>query len=453
MSLRPVPPILPDNQEIFVQHVQEHPDLWYKFCNDVYQFADAQESENLSLHQENAALTHELDQVRREKDSIQTIQAYQASELDKVRERLEQTIANEARALTRLENALVNESRALANEARALETVLPTVHTPAASDPALTDVKDETVFHGRAPTLTSPAPESSISRSEKLPDPDKFHGDRAQFDVFASKIREKMIINFDRFPTAQSRLAYLASRLEGRAYLHLQPYIRNGVHTLKDYEEGLQVLERAFGDQNRARNAQNALLALRQKNQEFGQFFAEFHRLALESGMHEDALPMILEAALSKELKLQLINVSGDIPNQDYHAYAKHLQELENRRRYFAAMEQPALRPSVPAPRHQTPRAAPVTNLPIAVATIATNSGPTSGEPITLDNIKGRPMTQPGVRDFCFKNNLCFYCKEPNHNSMNCPNKNRRAREHHLAIASTYEDESTTGGALIPGNA
>jgi hypothetical protein len=79
-----------------------------------------------------------------------------------------------------------------------------------------------------------------------------------------------MIINYDRFPTPQSRLAYLASRLEGRAYLHIQPYIRNGVHTLKDYEEGLQVLERAFGDQNRARNAQNALLALRQKNQEFG---------------------------------------------------------------------------------------------------------------------------------------------------------------------------------------
>jgi hypothetical protein len=41
MSLRPIPPILPDNQEIFVQHVQEHPDLWYKFYNDVYQFADA----------------------------------------------------------------------------------------------------------------------------------------------------------------------------------------------------------------------------------------------------------------------------------------------------------------------------------------------------------------------------------------------------------------------------
>jgi len=453
MSSRPIPPILPDNQEIFVQHVQEHPDLWYKFCNDVYQFADAQESENLALHQENAALTRTLEQTNREKESIQAIQAYQSTELDRVRERLEQVVANETRALTRLENALANESRALANEAKALETVLPTVHTPAASDPALTDVKDETVLHGRTPTLTSPAPESSISRSEKIPDPDKFHGERAQFDVFASKIREKMIVNYDRFPTSQSRLAYLASRLEGRAYLHIQPYIRNGVHTLKDYEEGLQVLERAFGDQNRARNAQNALLALRQKNQEFGQFFAEFHRLALESRMHEDALPMILEAALSKELKLQLINVSGDIPNQDYHAYAKYLQELENRRRYFATMEQPTPRPLAPTPRYQIPRAMPVATLPVTVATVATNSGPTSGEPITLDNIKGRPMTQPGVRDFCYKNNLCFYCKEPNHNSMNCPNKNRRAREHHLAIASTYEDESTTGGAPIPGNA
>ena len=65
---------------------------------------------------------------------------------------------------------------------------------------------------------------------------------------------------------------------------------------------------------------------------------------------------MILEAALSKELKQQLMMVSGDIPNRDFHAYAKYLQELENRRRYFATIEAPTPRPSAPAPRNQIPR-------------------------------------------------------------------------------------------------
>ena len=465
MISRPTPPILPDNLEVFIQHVHDHPDLWYKFLTDVYHFADSQESENISLHQENASLTHELsqtrqelEQTRREKESSQTIQAYQSSELEKVREELKRSSANEIRAITRMENALENEAQARRSEAEAIKAALPTVNTPATSDPITPDVKDNAVLHGRTPTLTSPAPESSISRSEKIPDPEKFQGDRSQFDVFASKIREKMSVNYDRFPTAQSRLAYLSSRLEGRAYLHIQPYIRNGIHTLKDYEEGLQVLERAFGDQNRARNAQNDLLALRQKNQEFGQFFAEFHRLALESGMHNDALPMILEAALSKELKQQLMMVSGDIPNRDFHAYAKYLQELENRRRYFATIEAPTPRPSAPAPRNQiprnlVPRTVPVSTQVAAIPTVSNNSGPTAGEPITIDNVKGRKITEPGVREFCFKHELCFYCKEPGHGSMNCPNKSRRAREMHLATTMAYENESIAGGALLPGNA
>jgi len=80
--------------------------------------------------------------------------------------------------------------------------------------------------------------------------------------------------------------------------------------------------------------------------------------------MHEDALPMFLQAALSEELKQQLINVSKDILNQDYRAYAKHLQELENCCRYFATMETPNPRPTAPTPRYQTPRATPIATIP-----------------------------------------------------------------------------------------
>lgn len=78
-----------------------------------------------------------------------------------------------------MENALKNEAQACRLEAEAIKATLPTVNTPTTSDPITPDVKDNVVFYSRTPTLTSPTPESLISRSEKIPNPKKFQGDRS----------------------------------------------------------------------------------------------------------------------------------------------------------------------------------------------------------------------------------------------------------------------------------
>ena len=241
-------------------------------------------------------------------------------------------------------------------------------------------------------------------------------------------IRSKLTVNHDRFPNAQSRLAYLTSRLEGPAYSQILPYIKDGKIKLTDYPDALAILNRAFGDPNRTNNARKELFALRQTNKEFGQFFAEFHRLALEADMHEDALPTLLEAAISRELRDQLISVEA--PTDDYHRLAKFLQNLDNRRRYYQNL--------TPSSAIRTP-ASPVKNTNYQSSkesstprTDPLNTRPTFGEPITVDNVKGRKVSKPSVREFCVKNNLCFYCKEPagpNHNSRNCPHKPTKIRE------------------------
>ena len=103
-----------------------------------------------------------------------------------------------------------------------------------------------------------------------------------------------MNVNYDRFPNPQSRMTYVTNRLKGAPYAQVLSYICDGICQLTDYKDILNILERAFGDPNRVRNARNELFRLRQGNKGFSVFFAEFQRLALEGEMPETALPTLL---------------------------------------------------------------------------------------------------------------------------------------------------------------
>ena len=111
-----------------------------------------------------------------------------------------------------------------------------------------------------AALLLTPSPiayeSSETSRlSERLADPDKFDGDRNKLLNFIDDIRLKFAINGDRYPTARERKAYVVSRLTGLAYQQVRPYIRLGVPQVADFEQILEILEKAFGDPNRASRA------------------------------------------------------------------------------------------------------------------------------------------------------------------------------------------------------
>ena len=70
----------------------------------------------------------------------------------------------------------------------------------------------------------------------------------------------------------------------------------------------LEYLEQAFGDPDRAQNAQNKLFQLRQKNLDFSTYFSEFQRLALEGDMPESALTPLLFQGISRELQDMLLH-------------------------------------------------------------------------------------------------------------------------------------------------
>jgi hypothetical protein len=286
--------------------------------------------------------------------------------------------------------------------------VLPTPPVPQVQTPAESGL-DTTKG---TPTPLDSSPSEHSQRSEKLPDPDKFSGDKKDLRRFTMQIRQKMDVNADRYNTAKSRLAYVQGRLTGVAYAQVSPYIQNVAHQPSDYEGILDILEQAFGDPNRINNARTELFRLRQTNKDFASFFAEFHRLALEGEMSDDALSTILEQAVSKEVKELLI--SNKPPSRSYLNLAKHIQELENRRQYYSTT--PAFRPYV-AP----------TVKPAITTTTTTRLAPS--DPMDLSSQRRLPPSDKETGN-------CFRCHKPGHRIRDCPHLDTRSKT--LRLQNSY---------------
>lgn len=408
MPATPFPPFLPESLEAFTDHAAANTPDWFKYCREAYEYiehaetalADAQEKTLQSdlraqaLEKEVSHLKHEHE---RQLDRLQGARDYQDEQLQKMTQKLIE----------------VSKERD-----QAISLAAPTVNTPLSTPAPGSHAEKATASATRTPTPT-PAPASESSRvSERLPDPEKFEGDRKDLRRFTSQVQEKLTVNRDRFPTPQSRMAYVTSRLRGDPYAQVLPHIRNGVCQLKDYDEILDLLDRAFGDPNRINNARKSLFRLRQSNKDFSTFFAEFQRLALEGDMPEESLSTLLEEAISRELKGMLLH--HEPPSREYHSLAKFLQGLENRLHQYES--------TPPTPKTYAaatkPRPAPTTfplavPAPVVPAVPATTVVPKSRDPDAMDlGYQRRHPAQPTSRR---DRGECFRCGSSAHLVRDCP--------------------------------
>ncbi|KAG0152773.1 hypothetical protein PDIDSM_2578 [Penicillium digitatum] len=255
----PQPPFLPSDLEQFAEHARDHPDQWFEYCRRAYDYIESTQSEATNARER--VDQAELQLHSREDQDHPPVSELTAAERDHLRD-----------------VAVLEYQKKLYDEAQQNIARIEAARMSAAM--------------GTPPSLT---PESSGShvRSERLPDPDKFEGDRKDLRRFSSQIKEKLNINRDRFPTPQSRMTYVTNRLKGIPYAQILPYIRDGICQLNDFTDILDILERAFGDP---------------KDKEFSLFFAEFQRLAMEGEMHNEALPTMLEQAINREMKGMLLH-------------------------------------------------------------------------------------------------------------------------------------------------
>jgi hypothetical protein len=287
-------------------------------------------------------------------------------------------------------------------------------------------------------TPPSATPESSGShvRSERLPDPEKFEGDRKDLRRFVSQIKEKLNVNRDRYPTPQSRMTYVTNRLKGAPYAQILPYIHEGACQLSDFAEILDILERAFGDPNRTRNARNELYRLRQGNKEFSAFFAEFQRLAMEGEMPDAALPTMLEQAINRELKGMLLH--HDPPSGSYHDLARFLQNLENRRTQYESNQPTVPRTFATAIKSNAPAALKPTEPVLWRRPVDRTTTPPPMNPDAMDLSTSRrfsPARQGYSRQ---ERRECFRCGSKDHFVRNCPHPDTRPVTAHQMTRRTY---------------
>ena len=184
---------------------------------------------------------------------------------------------------------------------------------------------------------------------------------------------------------------------------------------LPNYEDILNLLDRAFGDPNRVNNARNDLFRLRQTHKDFSTFFAEFQRLALEGEMSEDALPTLLEQAISRELRGMLMH--NEPPSREYHQFASFLQDLENRRRHYETAPSHTLRSYTAATRPAIPTANPrqkLTNQPIPPQL---QTPIKSHDPDTMDTSALRTRKARGE---------CFRYSSSSYHVRDCPHPDNR---------------------------
>ncbi|KAK4183472.1 hypothetical protein QBC35DRAFT_418884, partial [Podospora australis] len=186
MATRPEPPAYPDTAAALVEHVSKHPEDWMFYLRNMNGYS-------VSIEEENATLLATISSLQTENTRSNAVIDYQKEQLNERDERNIERATKAAEKITRLE---VEKVQLLA----------------AATPVPLADT---------APGTATPAPASrngSTSLSEKLPDPEKFDGSRANLRRFTQQVYGKMIANADRFPTPQGRLTYVAGRLTGKAY-------------------------------------------------------------------------------------------------------------------------------------------------------------------------------------------------------------------------------------------
>ncbi|KAJ5095888.1 hypothetical protein NUU61_005244 [Penicillium alfredii] len=83
------------------------------------------------------------------------------------------------------------------------------------------NARDEAI---RSPAPSDTAAGGSHRKTVKMPDPPTLiDGKNVRFKAWKTEIRKKLRLNYDYYPTEDHKMAYLKSRCEGKAPMHIDP--------------------------------------------------------------------------------------------------------------------------------------------------------------------------------------------------------------------------------------
>lgn len=248
------------------------------------------------------------------------------------------------------------------------------------------------------------------SKSTKIPDPPMLtDGKEPRFEDWLLLMSQKLTANADHFDTSQLRIAYVASRCDGKARKHITPRMRDdAINPYTDSKDMLNHLKTIYDDPNRVTTAKHQFRQLYMKNSDkFHDFFSEFLYLAAEAGVAEDDWKDELYTKLTT--KLQELCISSSIGDGTFQEFS-------------SAVSQTASRLEVINHRAQKNR------------TFTPNKDMSKGTSRTGTTFKKEPTPSQSTnstiprmgnaeRDQLMKEGRCFHCQEHGHLARDCSTK------------------------------
>src|SRR5436190_7038139 len=147
------------------------------------------------------------------------------------------------------------------------------------------------------------------NRSEKLPDIPMFGGKQSELRPWMDCLSIK-IGDCHRYPNLQDQLRYALSRLDSTAFSHIRSHLQpNGTIDLASIEALTNILVAAFDDPDRQGTARRTILSIRQGNEDFSSFYAQFQDHVPYARMDDGALLAAMTEAISPKIRQAMITV------------------------------------------------------------------------------------------------------------------------------------------------
>ena len=358
---------------------------------------DQQEEErrdSILVVEENQRIYQSLSQARNDDQIIQVLQQYSGQFLtfwrsfEKEHEDLWTRVEQGSKALDR-----ANEAVDQANK-------------------EINVLQEQMRTHREASAATQQTSSSALERrSEKLPDAPVFdHGEATEFYSWLRRIKLKLSVNADRYPTPESRIGYVVSRLSGAAARHVEPYLDREGSTVEDV---YSTLDQRFGDPFRKQTARDKYRQLRQGHKEFAVFIAEFYEYSMQAEIPMGDQIYDLRDKLSFELKQEVLryrpNTLADFVNEIQFAN-RNLTQLNKDKARFKKPSLTSSNPFLP-PSKTTSEPKALVELPTPTSTPG-RASPQSNNPFRA------PLAERTCYNCGQKGHIAFQCKAPRKNQI-----------------------------------
>lgn len=248
---------------------------------------------------------------------------------------------------------------------------------------------------------------TSVRKTTKIPDPPMLtDGKEPQFEDWLLLMTQKLAANADHFDNSQLRMAYVASRCEGKARKHITPRMReDAMNPYTDSKDMLNHLKTIYDDPNRIATAKHRFRQLYMKaSDKFHEFLSEFLYLAAEADVAEKDWKDELYTKLTT--RLQELCIADRIKDNTFQEFSSAVSQTAS---FLEVIS------------HQAQRKRTFTlNKDMSKGT---NRAGTTFKKEPTPSRSTTPHTNNAERDRLMKEGRCFHCQEHGHLAHDCPTK------------------------------